>query len=124
MSFDPNLPAARSKIRSAELRNQFNGLKELIDEPSPEVAALTARVAALEAQLAAQAAQIAAWQTALGQKTSPDDVYNIVQSDAPRNVDAVSQLPPPWSSNPPERDEFNEVRDKVNELVSGLVHPA
>ena len=29
--FDPNLPAPNSRIRSAELRDQFNGLKELID---------------------------------------------------------------------------------------------
>ena len=31
MPFDPNLPLTGSKIKSAELRNQFNGLKEIID---------------------------------------------------------------------------------------------
>jgi hypothetical protein len=31
MPFDPNLPAPNSRIRSAELRAQFNGLKALID---------------------------------------------------------------------------------------------
>jgi len=31
MAFDPTLPATNSEIRSAELRNQFNGLKEIID---------------------------------------------------------------------------------------------
>ena len=31
MSFDPNLPGHEAPILSAELRNQFNGLKELID---------------------------------------------------------------------------------------------
>ena len=31
MPFDPNLPAHRTRIVSAELRNQFNGLKALID---------------------------------------------------------------------------------------------
>ena len=31
MPFDPNLPANGSQVRSAELRNQFNGLKTLID---------------------------------------------------------------------------------------------
>ena len=31
MAFDPTLPANKSKIRSLELRNQFTGLKTLID---------------------------------------------------------------------------------------------
>ena len=31
MAFDPSLPATNSEIRSAELRSQFNGLKDLID---------------------------------------------------------------------------------------------
>ena len=33
--FDPNLPANRARITSVELRNQFNGLKALIDEAAP-----------------------------------------------------------------------------------------
>src|ERR1041384_332729 len=35
MSFDPNLPLSNTRIRSAELRSQFNGLKALIDEAAP-----------------------------------------------------------------------------------------
>ena len=35
MSFNPNLPANNSPIVSAELRNQFNGLKALIDDAAP-----------------------------------------------------------------------------------------
>ena len=31
MSFDPTLPLTNSPIASAELRDQFNGLKDLID---------------------------------------------------------------------------------------------
>jgi hypothetical protein len=31
MPFDPTLPATNSPIASAELRNQFNGLKTLVD---------------------------------------------------------------------------------------------
>jgi len=31
MPFDPTLPATNSPIASAELRNQFNGLKSLVD---------------------------------------------------------------------------------------------
>ncbi len=31
MAFNPDLPVANSEILSAELRDQFNGLKELVD---------------------------------------------------------------------------------------------
>lgn len=31
MAFNPNLPAAHSEVASAELRDQFNGLKALFD---------------------------------------------------------------------------------------------
>src|SRR5690349_10678384 len=31
MSFNPSLPASNSEMRSEEMRNQFNGLKDLID---------------------------------------------------------------------------------------------
>jgi hypothetical protein len=41
MPFNPTLPAHNSEVTSAELREQFNGLKTLIDD-------LTVRVAALE----------------------------------------------------------------------------
>ena len=37
--FDPNIPATDSEMKSAEMRNQFNGLKDLIDAipaPPPE----------------------------------------------------------------------------------------
>src|SRR5262245_61438669 len=35
MAFDPALPVTNSPILSAELRNQFNGLKDLIDDNIP-----------------------------------------------------------------------------------------
>ena len=40
MSYDPNLPANHSPIVSAELRNQFNALKALIDAQGVQIAAL------------------------------------------------------------------------------------
>ena len=57
-------------------------------------------------------------------KPGAPEVSAQISAEAARNVDSVAALPPPWSQNPPERDEFNEVRDKVNEVLGGLKHPA
>ena len=35
MPFNPTLPATNSEMRSEEMRNQFNGLKELIASEAP-----------------------------------------------------------------------------------------
>jgi hypothetical protein len=45
MSFNPNLPVNGSQIVAAELRNQFNGLKDLYDALSAQVAALSPQLA-------------------------------------------------------------------------------
>ncbi len=58
MAFDPTLPAAHSRVRSQELRNQFNGLKEIID-------AQAALIVTQGSQIAAQSGQITALQSAL-----------------------------------------------------------
>jgi hypothetical protein len=42
MSFDPSLPAPSSRIISAELRNQFTGLKSLIDAGSAPIGCVMA----------------------------------------------------------------------------------
>jgi hypothetical protein len=52
MPFDPNIPAPNTKMKSAEMRNQFNALKALID-------ALTLAVTGLQAQVAAHSSQFA-----------------------------------------------------------------
>jgi len=51
-------------------------------------------------------------------------VLNLITANAVRNVDIVAALPPTWSENPPDRAGFNETRDKLNEALSGLTHPA
>ena len=51
MAFDPTKPVAGSEIDAGELNRQFNGLKDLID-------ALTVQVAALQAQLATRAPRV------------------------------------------------------------------
>jgi len=40
MAYDPNLPANNAPIVSAELRNQFAGLKALIDAQQAQITAL------------------------------------------------------------------------------------
>ena len=103
MAFNPNLPQEGTELDAAQMRGQFNGLKEYID-------VLTQRVADLEAQLAT--------------RPTMQQVLDLIAANSARNVDTVAALPPPWSENPPDRAEFNETRDKVNEALSGLKHPA
>ena len=110
MAFDPTKPVEYTALDAAEMRSQFNGLKELIDP-------LTARVAELEAQNANLTQQLAA-------RPTVQQVLDLIAAQAARNVDSVVALPPPWSENPPDRAEFNETRDKVNEVLGGLKHPA
>ena len=103
MAFNPNLPQEGTELDAAQMRGQLNGLKEYIDVLPP-------RVADLEAQLAA--------------RPTVQQVLDLIAANSARNVDTVAALPPPWSENPPDRAEFNETRDKVNEALSGLKHPA
>ena len=47
MAYDPNLPANHAPIVSQELRDQFNGLKALIDAQQAQITVLQQQVAAL-----------------------------------------------------------------------------
>ena len=55
MPYDPNLPADHSKIVAAELRNQFNGLKTLIDAQSAQISALQTQTTTQQQELDAHA---------------------------------------------------------------------
>jgi hypothetical protein len=48
MAYDPTLPANNSPIVSAELRNQFAGLKDLIDAQAVTITDLQAQINALK----------------------------------------------------------------------------
>src|ERR1041385_2561957 len=77
MAFDPTLPVANSPIASAELRNQFNGLKTLIDEsiPATEKAAANG-VASLDAN--SRLVQPADWSTLANKPVPvPDGTYTM-----------------------------------------------
>jgi len=110
MAFDPNFPPYKAKLISQQWRTQFHGLKEFWDDQQTVLAAQQAQITSLQEQLAA--------------RPTLQQVLDLIAANAARNVDSVAVLPPPWSENPPERDEFNETRDKVNEVLSGLKHPA
>src|SRR5688500_1599572 len=51
MPFNPSLPAFRTRIVSAELRENFTSLKALVDAQATQIAALIAQLAAFSAQL-------------------------------------------------------------------------
>jgi hypothetical protein len=55
MPFDPNWPPTNAELESAPFREQFQGLKALIDAQGVQLAALQALVTSLAAQLAALA---------------------------------------------------------------------
>ena len=110
MAFNPALPAPNSDIMSGELRDNFVGLKEFIDAQQVQITALQAENQSLAQQLAA--------------RPTVQQVLDLIAANAARNVDTVAALPPPWDENPPGRAEFNETRDKVNEALGGLKHPA
>ena len=58
MAFDPNIPAAHTRIKAGEMRAQFNALKALIDALTTQVAALQAQVSAYNAQFVAIGVQL------------------------------------------------------------------
>jgi len=98
MAYDPNLPANNSPISSAELRAQFAGLKALID---------------------AQQAQITALQSALGGKTSSDDVTQMIQTLAAHSCANMPYQGITLSSSPT-RDELQSIADTLDELFTAL----
>ena len=98
MAFDPTKPVDYSPLDAAEMRNQLNALKALIDT---------------------QEAQIAGLQAALSGKTSPDDVTQMIQTLA-----AHSCANMPYQgitlSNPPTRDELQSIADTLDVLFTAL----
>ena len=55
MSYDPNFPPDHQPLNAAPWRDQFNGLKDLIDAQSAQISALQTQTAAQQQQLDAQA---------------------------------------------------------------------
>ena len=110
MPYQPDYAVPHTTIRAAELNAQFAAVKAQLDAQAAQITALQAENQSLSQQLAA--------------RPTAQQVLDLIAAQAARNVDTVVALPPPWSENPPDRAEFNETRDKVNEALNGLKHPA
>lgn len=93
MAFDPNLPAENSPLSSAEMRQQLQGLRELINTiPQGE-------------------------QGPPGE-VSQSDLESVMYSSANR-VDAVTPLGM-TISDPPQQYEVEAILMKLDELISAL----
>ena len=98
MAFDPTKPVEQTEIDAAELRNQFNALKALID---------------------AQAAQIIALQTALNAKPSMDDVNAAIAANSSANSNSVDMLDLNPSDPPTQNDVYSAIY-RLNVLIGAL----
>ena len=98
--FDPTIPQEDTELDAAQMRDQFNGLKALIDGvpagpqgiPGPP-----------------------------GEVTTADMTAAIAAAllDTPHNCTGVSLLPIP-PNDPPTRADLLAVIDKLNELITAL----
>ena len=144
MPFDPNKPASNSPNSSAEMRAQFNGLKDLIAEasgvtsvvidgvttlPPGSPAVVSASVIGTQLHFSFELPQ--GQEGAPGQtgaqgipgEVSQTDLSNGLQNtlmQTSANTNAVSFLP--FSAPPPDYQPqvFQDVINKVNELINAL----
>ena len=107
MPYDSSLPVDHSKIVAAELRNQFNGLKGLIDAKQQQLDAQSAQINAQQTQLATQSGQISALQsqTAAQQSQLDAQAWLLNQLNIPKlnhdnegtwSVSYIGTLPALW----------------------------
>lgn len=91
MPYDPTKPANNAPIVSSELRSQFAGLKQSIDD------------------VQAQA----------NESPSEDRVTDLIVDNAAKNVDGVPILTL-TVSNPPTQAQVQSIVTKLNDLILGL----
>lgn len=108
MPFDSSLPADHAQVVAAELRNQFNGLNDLITSLSAQIADLTNQLATLT--------------DAVGQCQTEDQVYALIKANA---ASRVQNLPPPANviSNPPTQAQVVDIEDYLGQLYNALTEP-
>ena len=146
MPFDPTKPANATKIVAAELRSQFNGLKDLIDAipagpagpagpqgpafSSIQIGSVTTGTPGSPAGAQVNvfgsnvelSFTIPAGETGASGGVSSTDVTNAIANEisgTARNPNSVAPLPF-TVSNPPTQAELQAVVDKLNELIGSL----
>lgn len=110
MPFNSTLPLASSQVSSAELRAQFNGLKDLIDTMALQIAAQQTQIDAMQAQLATFPADPAS-------QAGVNDSLGNFESASAANIDSV----PPLTlvlADPPTTSNLQEVVDTVNLILT------
>jgi hypothetical protein len=127
MSYDPTLPANNSEIVSAELRNQFNGLKAFIDAQDTVIAAQDAAIAQQDTLIETQQAMIDA-QAALinGLQSRADDLQAQITAmpavlGGAKNIDGFV-LSTDEISDPPQKAEVEDIQGQLVNLVQALKH--
>ncbi|MEI7732765.1 MAG: hypothetical protein WCO56_24550 [Verrucomicrobiota bacterium] len=109
MSFDPNKPANNSRLSSAEMREQLNGLKSLNDAQSARIDTLEAQVAALQASIVTT--------TQLAEALSNLSAALIANSSANSN----GVMPMDFTvSDPPTQWEVGTILNTINALIAAL----
>src|SRR5690349_3088379 len=98
MAFDPNLPANNSPLSSAEMRNQFLGLKQFINTQSAQILTLQNQVAGLQTQINDLNAN----------KATPADIENAIQNETAGNCANINPLEI-GISNPPTQGEVEAI---------------
>ncbi len=96
MPFDPTKPAFGSPDSSAEMRDQLNALKALIDAQAAQIASLSAQLADVPNQIAAAIATTSS------------------------NSNGVGNLSLTINNNPPQQSDVQPIADKVDELINML----
>jgi len=100
MAFDATLPVENTPLDAAQMRDQFNGLKALID---------------------AQAGQIAGLTTSLSQCVTTGAMNDAILAGSANNCDFVTPLNP-VVSNPPTQAQVLAIATKLNQLLAQLQH--
>ena len=96
MPFDPTKPAFGSPDSSAEMRDQLNALKALIDAQAAQIASLSAQLADVPNQIAAAIAATSS------------------------NSNGVGNLSLSILNNPTQQSDVQPIADKVDELINAL----
>ena len=96
MPYDPTKPAFGSPDSSAEMRDQLNALKALIDAQAAQIASLSAQLADVPNQIAAAIAATSS------------------------NSNGVGNLSLSILNNPTQQSDVQPIADKVDELINAL----